>query len=304
MASCLIVIILCYFFFSLSLLGDKLVLSGAPKPKLYTFYAGALGGLVIFLIPFAKNFTFPIGLVWVWIVLEAIVYLAGLYSMFKALEKFEVSRVMTTIGAMQPIFILFLTWIFWGFSVITQIEILAFCLLLLGSVLISYEKKSTKSNGYFKIAIFASLFFSLDYIFQKFIFLHQPFLQGFIWMRIFSFCFMMIFLFSKNLRKDVFAKKENIIHNKKIGLIFICSQASGGIANVLQGFAIALAPVAFLPIINSLRGVQYIFLFLITLFLSLSFPKILKEETKKGIIIQKIISIIIIAVGLALVANY
>ena len=39
-----------------------------------------------------------------------------------------------------------------------------------------------------------------------------------------------------------------------------------------------------------------------TLFISYFFPKILKEEISKKIIIQKIISIILIAIGLTMLA--
>jgi hypothetical protein len=76
------------------------------------------------------------------------------------------------------------------------------------------------------------------------------------------------------------------------------------LANFLQSFAISLSPVAFLAIVNSLRGIQYIFIFLITLFFSVFFPRILKEEISKSIIIQKSISIGFIVVGLALLVIY
>jgi hypothetical protein len=112
------------------------------------------------------------------------------------------------------------------------------------------------------------------------------------------FLFALIFLLSKANRKDIF-KKQNIL-NKKTGTIFVFTHLSGGTANILQSLAISLAPIAFLPIVNSLRGVQYAILFLLTLLLSFFFPKILKEDISKKIIIQKSISIILIVIGLAI----
>ncbi len=297
MISWLIVIILAYFFFSLSYLGDKLILSGPPKPNSYTFYVGAISIFVVVFIPFIK-FGFPDPKIIFWIIAEAMVYILGLYAMFSALEKFDVSRVMTTIGATQPIFIFALTWLFWGPQLLSKTDILAFVLLVFGSCLISFEKNSKTTGNYIKITLLASLLFSFDYIFSKIVFLDQPFLQGFIWMRIFVFLFALLFLISKNNRKEIF-KKQNIL-NKKTGITFVWTHTSGGIANILQGFAIYLAPIAFLPIVNSLRGIQYVFLFLMTFFLSVFFPKILREEASKEIIIQKIISIILIVIGLAL----
>jgi len=297
MISWLFVIILAYFFFSLASLGDKLILAGPSKPNFYTFYVGAISIFVVIFIPFIK-FGLPSEKAIFWIIAEALVYIFGLYAMFSALEKFDVSRVMTTIGATQPIFIFGLTWMFWGPQILNKVDILAFILLVLGSYLISLEKKSKETGNYLKITILASLLFSLDYIFSKIVFLNQPFLQGFIWMRIFVFIFAMLLLVSRKNRKEILREKN--VLNKKIAITFICTNSAGGVANVLQGFAVSLAPIAFLPILNSLRGVQYVFLFLITLFLSFVFPKILKEDVSKGIIIQKLISIILIVVGLAL----
>ena len=117
-------------------------------------------------------------------------------------------------------------------------------------------------------------------------------------MRIFSAVFVLVFFADKAFRREIFAK-QNVL-GKNTGVIFLSTQAAGGIANILQNFAISLAPVAYLAIMNSLKGIQYVFLFAITLFLSFFFPKILKEETSKRVIIQKIISILLIAAGLAI----
>jgi len=272
-----------------------LILSGPPNSKLYTFYVGALSLLVIFFIPFIK-LSFPSALGLLWIVLEAIVYILGLYAMFIALEKFDVSRVMTTIGATQPIIILILTWIFLG-TVVTGANLLAFIMLLLASIVISMEGKFKITGNYLILLVFSSLMFSLDYIFSKLVFFNMSFLQGIVWMRIFSFLFVLIFLFDKSLRIQIFSKKTTL--NKKTGLLFLSTQSAGGIAGLLQSFAISLAPVSYLAIVNSLRGVQYVFLFIITLFFSFFFPKILKEDISKKVILQKTIAIILIVIGLA-----
>ncbi len=305
----LVVIILSYLFFSLSSFGDKLILSGPQtgisatadnsrvltKPKLYTFYVGILNVLVIFLIPFA-SFGFPNKMAIAWIILEAIVYILALYAMFIALEKYDVSRVVTTIGAIQPILILLFTWILWGTQNISSMNFLAFAMLVLGSIIISVEKKITVSVQYLILILFSVFMFSLDYVFSKMVFLNQPFLQGLIWMRIFSFLFALLFLLSKDMRKQIFSKKTSL--NKRTISLFIFTQSAGGIANILQSLAIALVPIAYLAIINSLRGIQYVFLFMITVFFSLFFPKTFKEDISKKVILQKTIAIILIVSGL------
>jgi len=297
MISWLLVIILAYFFFSLASLGDKLVLNRKADPAVYTFYVGFFSILLAVIIPFV-NFKFPDAKTFIWIIAEAGVYLLGLYLMYIAVNKFEVSKVITTIGATQPVFIFILTWLFWGPQTMSAKIILAFVVLLSGSIIISVEKNINLTADYLKITILASLMFSLDYIFSKFVFSSMTFWQGFIWMRMFIVLFSLVFLISKRNRKAIFAKQT--VLDKRTGSIFALTQMSGGTANMLQSFAIFLAPVAFLPIVNSLRGVQYIFLFLMTLFLSIFLPKILKEKISKTVIAQKIFSILLIAGGLAI----
>lgn len=291
------IIILSYLFFSLASLGDKIVLAGPSKPKSYTFYVGFLSIIVVLAIPFA-NFKLPDINGMMWIGLEAVSYLAGLYGLFAALDKYDVSRVMPTIGATQPIFIFVLTWAFWGPQQLSTANIVAFLLLLLGSLIISMDKNQKITGDCLTLTLLTSLVFSLDYVFSKFVFLDQPFLEGFIWMRILSFIMVLFFFFDKKFRHEIF-DGQNML-TKKSGLIFISAQAAGGLANILQSFAISLAPIAYLAIMNSMKGIQYVFLFLLTLFISFFFPHILREETLKSVIIQKVVSIMLIAIGLAI----
>jgi drug/metabolite transporter (DMT)-like permease len=295
MALWLIVTIFAYFFFALSSLGDKLVLAGPPKASTYTFYVGLLSVLVVVLIPFA-NLNIPKSETIFWIVLTSVVHLIGIYMMFLAVEKFEVSKVITTIGATQPVFIFGLTWIFFGAQEMNAINMLAFALLLLGSIIISLESRREKLNGYLKIVLISSVMFSLDYVFQKKLFLDQTFLQGLIWMRLTLFVLALVFLFSKKTRDGIFFRRKEKI-DKTTSIIFLSAQGAGGLANVLQSLAIFLVPIYFLPIVNSLRGIQYVFLFLMTLFFTLFLPKILKEKISKQIIAQKIVSTILIGIG-------
>jgi len=231
MLTWLFVIILAYLFFSLAYLGDKLVLSGPPKPASYTFFVGIFSVVMALLLPFV-GFALPSSALLPWIIITAIVYVTGLYSMFCALEKFDVSKVMTTIGATQPIFIFVLGWLFFGSGTMGKTNIFAFVLLLLGSVIfvlgwlffgsgtvgktnifafvllllgsvISSFEKSRKATGeYLKITIFSSLMFSLDYILQKNIYTNADFWHGFIWIRLFVFLIALFFLFSRFRRTE------------------------------------------------------------------------------------------------------
>lgn len=293
----LVAIILSYLSFALASLGDKIVLAGPSKPKSYTFFVGILSLFSVFIIPFVE-FGFPSGIGLAFIVLEAIVYVAGLYAMFYALENFDVSKVMPTIGATQPVIIAILSVFFWGYQKLEGNEILAFIILLTGSVLISIDKNPKITKKSLEISLIASFLFSLDFIYSKFVFTEMSFWQGFIWMRIFSFIFVLIFLFDKGFRKEM--EEENSGFNKKTGIVFIVAQIFGGLANILQSWAIFLVPVSYLAIMNSMKGIQYVFLFVLVVLISSFLPKVLKEEINNKIIIQKIVSILLIGLGLAI----
>ncbi len=295
------IIILSYLFFSLASLGDKLILKGGAKPKLYAFYVGIFGGLIVVLIPFIK-FNLPDSAVLVWIILEAVAFIFGVYTMFLALEKFDASKVIPVIGAVQPILILIFTLVIFGSEVMNEKNILAFLVLLLASIIISVEKKPQITMNFLKLTMISALMFSLDYIFSKIVFLNIPFLEGLIWTRIFIFLFVLTFLFSRNFRKQAF--KKQVVLNKKTGALFLLTQTAGGLAIFLQSFAISLAPIAYLAIVNSLRGIQYVFLFLATTFLSYFYPKVLKEKISRKLVAQKIISIALIVLGLVILAIY
>jgi len=290
----LLTITLSYLFFAFSSLGDKIVLNGPAKPKSYTFFVGIFSILAALLIPFI-DFNFPSQIGLLWVILEAFIYVVGLYALFYALENFEVSKIIPTIGATQPIFIAILSCMFFGFQPLGGKDILAFIILLLGSVLISIDKNPKITKRSLQVGLLTSLFFSLDFIFSKFVFMDLPFWPGFVWMRIFSFVFVLFFLFDKGFRKEM--AEENKI-SKKTGVLFIVTQMAGGAANILQSWSIALVPVAYLAIMNSMKGLQYVFLFIMVVILSHFLPKVLHEETSKKIVFQKIISIFIIGLGL------
>lgn len=297
----LIVAILGYLFFALASLGDKILLKQAPKPKLYTFYVGLLNIVAVFLIPFV-DFRLPSSFsVWRWIILDGTVYLWGLYILFKALDKYEVSRVMPMIGAFQPIFVFILTWIFWPLSQITltSADFLGFFLLFLGGIIIIVEKNYELSKDSFLLSSFASLLFSLDFIFLKLVLLDLPFFSGFILVRVMSAIFALFLLLDKEVRKDMAHQPK-----QEIGPIFLLTQAAGGLATVLQSLAIALVPVAYLAIVNALKGIQYVFLFLLTFLFSYYLPSYLKETLSKKALIQKISAIFLISLGLVILVLY
>ena len=290
------VILISYFFFSLSSFGDKLILRGPIKPKLYTFYVGVFGLFVLLALPFISFTAISIETLFL-AISTGVAFTLGLYCMYYALERFEASKVIPVIGAVQPIVLLLLSAVFFGYS-ITEMNLIAFIVLLFGSIVVSFENHFRVSIVFLKYTFLSAIFFSMDYLILKLIFLQQPFLQGLLITRLAIFLAVTPLLFSRKFRKEIFSSKN--VLNKKTGALFLGTQTAGGIAVFLQSFAISLVPAASLAILNALRGAQYVFLFMITLFFSFFFPKILREKILLSTLLKKGVGIGCIVLGIVL----
>ncbi len=294
----LIVIISAYFLFAVVALGDKYLLAGPPSPKIYSFYVGVLGIAAIILIPFVE-FSVPevgqLGLA----LLAGAIYIVALFGLYNGLEHFEISRVVPAIGGLLPLFTFALIFLFFGGKQILSLtEVIAFILLLSGSVFITYKRERFITSESFKISALTAFFFALAFVLTKCIYLAQPFWSGFIWMRIGGFIIALLFLLTKEVKREIFEKKFTF--QRRTGSIFIVNQGLGGGAFILQNWAIALVPLGFLPFINALEGTKYIFLLILAVLISWKFPQILKEEVSKKVLLQKTIAVLLIGGGLAL----
>ncbi len=289
-----------YLIMAIVFLVDKYLLTGPlPSPKVYVFFVGVLGLLFLAFIPFV-GFYFP-GLFQVFLAfLSGTSFILGLFWFFKTVRLFEISRVVPAMGGALPIFAFLLVYVFsLGREKLSLLEFLAFFLLIIGGVLMTYQKGAKISLKSIQGSVVAAFFLALSFVLAKYVYMEQPFWSGFIWIRIGSGLAVLFFLFfSSELKREIFKIKKSF--QKETAGIFLTNQVMGASASILQHWAIALAPLASVPIINALQGVQYIFLLIFTVLLSLKSPQILKEEISKKIILQKIVAILLIGAGLAL----
>ena len=208
---------------------------------------------------------------------------------------------MTEVGGILPIFTLVLIYFFsWGKETLGIWQVSAFLFLILGTVLIAYQKSKRLSSKSIKISIISAFFLALSFVSAKFVYINYPFLLGLIWMKWGGVLMALTFLASSELRKGLLEQRVGL--QKKTIAIFFSSQAAGAGAHILQNWAIALAPLMYVAFINALQGVQYAFLLIFAVLLSWRFPQILKEEIAKEVIFQKIIAILLISFGLAILA--
>ncbi len=295
--SWLIITIFAYFLSAIVSLFDKYLLKGPiPGSRVYSFYVGILGILIVVLVPFV-DFLIPTTLQLLLSLLAGAFFIFSLSIFLKAVKLFEVSRVVPTIGALTPLFVL-------GFTFLSAKQILgpyqfgALLFLLAGTFLISWGKGKTADFKCLWLSILSAFLFSLAFFLSKIVYLSQPFWSGFIWMRVGGFLMALFFLFSKEVREELFIKRVSF--KPKTANTFLLGQIFGAGSLILQNWAIALVPLGFLAFVNALEGSKYIFVFIFATFLSLRFPKILKEEISKAVLLQKVVAILLIGGGLAL----
>lgn len=298
----LIVAISAYLILALVFLVDKYLLtSSIPNPKVYAFYVGTLGILVLFLAPFVGFYIPKISQIALSLLAGA-TFICGTFWFYKALRLFEPSRVVPAVGGLTPLFTFGLIYLFsGGEEILSFFEIIAFIFLISGSILINLKKEKLINLKSLKFSVLTAFLVSLSFVLIKYVYLEQPFWNGFIWRSVggflAAFCF---FVFFPEIKKEIFKKREKF--PQKTTAIFLTNQAAGATAAILQNWAIFLAPLAYVAFINALQGVQYAFLLIFTIFLSLKLPRILKEEISKEAILQKLLAILLIGGGLAILA--
>lgn len=283
----IIVALIAWVLFGLLSIVDKFLLNKPIKhPNVYTFYTGlfSLFAMLLFL-PFARyvglrHFLFDI--------LCGIIFLLAQYFLFVSVFKNDVSEVVPITGALIPIFSL----IFVNFGLhiyLTNFELLSFIFLVLGTVLISYNHGKLGKNLWPPIV--SSVFFAAYYVMVKVA--YTPFASNFAYVRMGSFVASLFMLLSLNTRKGVFklGKKPG----KTTSGLFVSKEILAGVAFIILNYAISFGNPA---IINALEGVEYVTIFVVAIIFSVYFPKILREDLHKSVLMQKIAAILLIAAGI------
>lgn len=314
----LIVAISSYFINAGVYIADKFLLSKKIHSSItYAFYVGIWSvfnfAILIFApwLPTRQEFLIDIS--------AGALFLITLVFWYKALHQSEATRVVPIVGALVPIFSLSLSHFFLNDS-LGQRDLLAFFILIAGGVLISVkntrvhllDEVSRRVQDVFgnilgeihaeyrptRRLIFNSLisafFFAAYYVFMKYIYIHQPFIGGFVWSRMGTFLGVFFMLLIPNWRRMIIKHQEGEKTPKNMSL-FLFVRFFAAVAFIMLNWAISLGNVA---MVNSLQGAQFLFLILLVLIFSYKFPDILQEELGKGVIVQKIIGVMLVSTGL------
>lgn len=320
--SWLLITISAYFLNAIALVIDKTLLKkDIPNPVVYVFYIALLGAvLMLLVIPF--GFSVPAELIIFVSIIAGAIFVWALILMFSALRKEEASRVAPMIGGLTPFFVFILAWFVLEES-LTSNQYVAFIFLIIGTFLISldFRKRGAwywlkKKLGFVQklslpkirktlwIALPSAALFGVAHVLTKYVYLNTEFLTGFIWTRLGAFLAVLALLVFPENRQAIFknfkktSKKRGV--RQRVSIRFLLGQWCGGASALLIQYAIFLGSVI---LVNALQGMQYVFVFLIVLLLTIFLPKILKEEISKEVFFQKIVAVLLIFIGLYFVAT-
>lgn len=302
----IIVAIVAYFLLALVAVLDKYLLAGPlPNPKLYAFAIGIFGVVAFALAPFGflEVPSAPIVLLGL---IAGVIQIFAILSLFIGLKRFEASRIIPAIGGFLPIFTILFT-VLLGQGSFGGMETLAFVLLVGGSVLVSIERSQFLTLQSVGVALVTAFLFSVFVVASKFVYEAQPFLSGLLWIMAGSFFAALFLLFSGELRQEIKNMFKGRGEAKKalsplVLFLFVFNQVLSALGFVLQNWAIALAPFAYIAFVNALEGVKYIFVLGLATFLSVVLPRIVKEKVNAKNIVQKLFAIAFIGIGLVLLA--
>jgi len=288
-----------YFLYSLVTISNKFLLRqrATTEPLVFTFWTCLLSFFTFGLAPFGLHWP---GSSWLMFdILTGVIYFFALWAFYKALDINETSRVVSAFGGLVPIFVLVFSWWFLG-EALGWSQLLAFIVLVAGGILISFEKHEGETREALKgikLIIVTVLLHAIYFMMLKYLFESQNFVTGFIWSRLGLVVAALAILIYPVWRRVIFSSTGQATAG--ISSLMVGSKLAAGFGSLFVSLAVSRGPVS---LVNALQGTQYVFLFLMIIFLSKKFPKFLHEKLSRAIIVQKIAAILLICGGLALIA--
>lgn len=230
------------------------------------------------------------------IFITSIIGFVAYWLYITAIHREDISRVITLYG-LQPLMILILATIFLKETLSIK-GYIAFPLIITGSMLIAVKKveERFKLSTEFFLILASILLYSIHGLLLKLVSKIDFVSMNIIRQMGFVIISCILFISSKNIRKKT---KEDLkqLSKKKLCLIYT-SESIAIIGVVLSYLAIQRGPVSLVTLIHGTEG---LFVIILAVLISTFIPKILKEEITKKTISLKIISALLMIVGLYLI---
>lgn len=293
MPTFLVLSLAAYFLLAVAGLVDKVLLQTTiVSPRAYAFYVGILSVLAVVLLPFGVV-SVPDRRTLVAATVSGVAGVYALWAFYSALKEHEASRVITTVGALLPVFTLVLSVTFLD-EYLGFFQLLGFFILLLGGIIVSLRENVRKKYTFalFNQASQAAILFAVSLTFMRFVFLQESFWNGIFWVRLGGVLgALSIVAVPENFRRIYWATKKA---PRTAPVPFLLNQGLGGLGGFLQNYAVALGSAA---LVGAIQGVQYAFLFVLALLFSKRIRQ-LRERSNLRELLVKAAAIIVIAFGL------
>jgi len=304
----LVIASIAYFVVALEIILDKFLLSSKriSHPAIYAFYSGVMTAFVLFMIPLPKFHLVATGDI-ISRLIAGMIFTYGILALFFAINKSEASRVMPVVGAMIPITTFTLSRFFFR-DHLSEIQLIGVFVLIIGGLLISFDipfKVNQKKffRGFY-FSILAGVLLAIETASFKVFSNSDNFLNVFVWTRfgvvLGSLSLLLVPVWRKDILKSFHHSNRKNTENHKTGALFIINKILGGIGSILTKNAISLGSVT---IVNALVSIEYVFILVIGLIFSVRFPRIFQERENLENIVQKVISILIISLGVFLISK-
>ncbi len=282
---------------------DKFILTKTvSKPVVFVFYSTIFILAFFLVLPFGFVYTPSVWTDYLIFFISGGCFFFALWAMYSAIQESEVSRASPLIGAVAPFFILFLSR-FFLYEQLTRQSLVGAGFLILGSLIISFEKKQTPGMWQDGLgwAVLSGLLFAISHVASKYAFDSYGFISGFVWTKLPIGVFAASLpLLSADVRA-LFIKKPDALPQKmpkKKQVLFVgLGVGLGVVATILLQYAMSLGSVS---LVNAMSGVQYALLIIFVAIISKFFPFILKETFTRRQIIHKAAAVTVIAFGLLL----
>jgi uncharacterized membrane protein len=306
--------VLAYGMFAVTGVVDKVVVTNKIKhPLVVSFWVSLFGvptaaillvGLLP--VPFAKNFQFvmpPLAALAL-ITVAGILLQLGLMVTYTALWRGEATRVVAAIGAATPVFALVFAYVILG-ERLGSLSYVAFGLLLVGAI-VMLARPGRWVSWQLGLAVLSAAIGALQSVVVKLVYQDNDFISSFALLGLGNvvYCLALLVLVPgvrRNLARALPAKGRKPAARRVAssgGFWILFNSVFGGVGVIVLNLALKLGPAS---LVNALRGLQYVGLFLIALLLSRVYPKLLREEMSAQTMQQKLLAIGIIGLGLALV---
>ena len=288
----LILALLTPFFWSFTNIFDRILTSRYLNPMDYMIIGGFtwLANLVFF--PWSNLKVISLTFILLVIFIGLLRIFAFLFYL-KAMQIEEASRV-TPLGNLSTLFILIMSTVFLK-EILTKNQLIAFFLILVGAFMLS----TRKIKGLFKLRkalwfiLINTVIWAVSYVLLKFAYNYVTLWDALVLIAIGEAVGCVFILLNKKLRNSFVKNVKG--YKRNVWLLIAVSSFFAFIGGVTSSAAIMLGPVSLVSVVGGFQG---LIVFVWAIFLSRFFPKILKEELDKKVLLTKAIAIILMIVGL------